>query len=88
MLAGSGLQQLWVLCEMTICMEEFDGKERHQKLHRALPEGVRSIRTTLIYKKVEGYPQPRVKYTASSEQGGAKIPSLWHVGCRCEDRVG
>ena len=47
-----------------ICMEEFDGKETTQKLHRALPEHVKSIRTTLIYRKVDGHPQPGVKYEA------------------------
>ena len=47
-----------------ICAEEIDHREPPKKLNRALPEHVRSIRTTLIYKKVEGHPNPGVEYDA------------------------
>ena len=51
-----------------ICVEDVTGKEPSKHLRRALPEGVKTIRTIPVYKKVAGHPDPGVSYNSSEDK--------------------
>ena len=42
--------------------ENVSGKETPKQLHKPLPPGVKSIKTVLVYKRVQGHPDPGVDF--------------------------